>query len=85
MLHTLIIADFEGIIDVYDFQNIDKCRELYTEEVQVYIKALLESGVDKITICDAHNEGNLISPKITENSDAYRQDRISFAGIWCFF
>lgn len=72
MLHVLIIADFEGIIDVYDFENIDKSRELYIEEVQVYIKALLENGVDKITVCDAHDEGRLISQKITESSGADR-------------
>ena len=69
--HALIIADVEGIVDIYDLNDIKRCTELYTKEIQVYIETLLCSGVRKITICDVHNEGNLISPAICEMGKDY--------------
>ncbi|WP_257490669.1 M55 family metallopeptidase [Anaerosalibacter massiliensis] len=74
MVHALIIADIEGITDIYDLKNIDDCVELYTSEIQVYIKTLFENDVTKITVCDAHDEGNLISRKIITHGDFGRGD-----------
>ena len=70
MGHALIIADIEGIVDIYSLENIDQCCAPYTEEVSVYVQALLEHGVDKITICDAHDQGNLICASIIETGGA---------------
>lgn len=67
MLHALIVADMEGITDVYNFDNIDSCSKLYTDEILVYVNALFENGITKITICDAHDEGSLISGVIIAN------------------
>lgn len=66
MVHALILADIEGITDIYDLDDIDKCADLYTNEIQVYIKTLVENGISKITICDAHDGGNLISRSVIE-------------------
>lgn len=74
MMHALIIADIEGITDIYDLNNINDCAELYTCEIQVYIKTLFANGVTKITVCDAHNEGNLISRTIITHGDFGRGD-----------
>jgi len=56
-MNALIIADIEGIVGVYDFINeYEKSSELYTQEVSVYIKSLIDNGVESITVCDAHNK-----------------------------
>jgi len=69
MSHALILADIEGIIGIRDFMNeVERSKELYTREIEVYIEALQNNGVKKITVCDSHNEGNMILPSIiTEN------------------
>ena len=64
MTHALIMADIEGIAGIYNLTDNEKAGKLYTQEIEVYIKALSESGVKRITICDAHNEGNMINPEI---------------------
>jgi len=69
MTHVLIIADIEGIIGIKDLSNEEESAEIYTQEIELYIKALLENGVDKITVCDAHNRGNMINSRITKYSN----------------
>jgi len=69
MTHALIIADIEGIAGVYDLRDKEKNSRLYTQEIEVCVKSLLEGGIDKITICDAHDAGNLIDPKITRHGN----------------
>jgi len=66
MTHALIIADIEGIAGVFDLSDIETCSRLYTQEVEVCIKALMECGIGKVTVCDAHDAGNLIDPKVTQ-------------------
>jgi len=69
MTHALILADIEGIISINDLSEDEKSRELFTQEVELYIKTLLENSVDKITVCDAHNKGNMILPRIAKDND----------------
>lgn len=57
---VLVIADLEGIYDVYDLKNIDQYRESYNNEVISYIDALVKNGVINIDICDVHDQGNLL-------------------------
>ena len=70
MTHALVLADIEGIVDIYNLVDIEKASMLYTQEIEVYIKALISSGICKITICDAHNEGNMINPEIINKYDS---------------
>jgi len=67
-VHALIIADLEGITDVYDLTDTGGCAALYTAEIQQYIQALLSRNVAKITVCDAHDKGNLISREISSDN-----------------
>lgn len=66
MTRALIIADIEGIIDVYDLQDSEKCSELYTREISIYTNALLKNNINDITICDIHDKGDMINPCILE-------------------
>ena len=66
MSHALIIADIEGITGIFSWDDIENDVKLYTQEIEVYIEALLRHGVNKITVCDSHNAGDLIDPKITK-------------------
>ena len=77
-MHALIIADIEGITDIYDLENIDDCAKLYNSEIQVCIQTLVNKGITKITVCDAHNEGNLISLKsiLHEDLNSYNTIRL---------
>ncbi|MCL2400737.1 MAG: M55 family metallopeptidase [Defluviitaleaceae bacterium] len=70
-MRALLIADIEGIIGVYDFINeSEKSADLYTQEIEIYIKGLLANGVSHITVCDAHNKGDMIkSSIISKNID----------------
>ena len=91
-MHVLLIADIEGIFGVYDFSNMEKSSRLYTQEIEVCIKALQANGVEKITVCDAHDAGNLIDPQITnigtldehEVKLVSRVDGISFDSTYDF-
>lgn len=67
MTHALILADIEGVIDIMSLSEDEKASELFTKEVELYIDTLLKNGIDKITVCDAHNKGNMILPRIVEN------------------
>ena len=86
MVHALIVADLEGITDIYELSNLDDCAELYTSEIQGYIKTLFENDVTKIAVCDAHDQGKLISQKILTEGNldggdvkiVSRVDNISF-------
>jgi len=65
MTSALILADIEGIIGIRDFMNeAESSKEIYTREIEVYIKALQDNGVRKITVCDTHNAGDMILPSI---------------------
>ncbi len=57
---ALILADLEGITNIYDMEDMDRCQACYQEELRVYIQALLQSGVTNIYLCDAHDQGNLL-------------------------
>lgn len=61
---VLIIADLEGITDIYTMKNIEKSKLLYNDEICMYIEALIEKKIFNIDVCDIHNEGNLISDSI---------------------
>lgn len=58
---ALILADLEGIFNVYDLDNIQKCQKYYYDELIVYIDALLQNGITNIYVCDVHNQGNLLN------------------------
>ena len=62
MNRALILADLEGIFNVYELEQIEQCREAYLYEVSAYVDALLQSGVTAIDVCDTHNEGTLLFP-----------------------
>lgn len=68
---ALILADLEGIYDVYDLEDITACQRAYCEELKVYIDALLHRGIGRIYVCDAHDQGNLLTdlPKICDNDN----------------
>ncbi|MCL2854534.1 MAG: M55 family metallopeptidase [Defluviitaleaceae bacterium] len=68
MTNALILADIEGIIGVNETFG-DNAGELFTQEVELCINVLLENGIHKITVCDAHNKGDMILPRITEGRD----------------
>lgn len=57
---ALIIADLEGIYDVYALDDMNQCQKAYCDELLVYIDALLEYGIQNIVVCDAHNKGTLL-------------------------
>jgi len=87
MTHALVIADIEGITGVFDLSDLNECSKLYTQEVEVYINALKEHGIDTITICDAHDAGNLINPTITQCGKVElvsRVDNITFDNKYDF-
>jgi len=92
MTHALIIADIEGIADIDDLTDIEKSSKLYTQEVIVYINALLANGINQITICDAHDEGKLLIRKKIEDINSginkitlvSRIDGISFENKYDF-
>ena len=63
MTHGLIFADLEGIINAFDLEK-EISKDLYTNEVQICIDALIKCGIDKITVCDAHSSGDMIKPTI---------------------
>lgn len=58
---VLIIADIEGIHDVYDLNNINQCHESYNDEIAAYVNALVKNGIVNIDICDAHDQGDLLA------------------------
>ena len=69
-MNALILADIEGIIGINDLDDREKCKTLYTKEIEVYINALLKNGVKKIILCDAHDHGtagSLISDSVISN------------------
>jgi len=67
-MHALILADIEGVLGVWDFENDkENSKILYTREIEVYIKSLINNGVVKITVCDSHNKGDMILPSIISN------------------
>ena len=66
MNHALIIADIEGVAGVYNLEDTDECSKKYTQEIEICIAAMLANGVDKVTVCDAHDKGNLIDPKVSQ-------------------
>jgi len=59
-MHVLIIADLEGAVGVYDLAAHVSVRNLYNLEVESIIYSLKGKGVEKITVCDAHNQGNML-------------------------
>jgi len=67
-MHGLIFADIEGIAGIWDLNDTDRCKDLYTKEIQVYIDALIENGVEKITVCDAHDEGDMILDSVVSKN-----------------
>ena len=68
MLHVLILADIEGIVGVYDLLDRAEVSHLYSEEIRVYVNTLLRNNIERITVCDAHNKGNMINYSvITDN------------------
>ena len=68
-MNALIVADIEGIAGVYDFQNdAEQSSILYTREVDVCANTLLSNGVLNVTICDSHNEGNMINSCIIKKN-----------------
>jgi D-aminopeptidase len=62
-MHALILADLEGVIGVYDLSDLDECSKLYTKEISVYVNTLIETGCSRITVCDIHDNGDLINQK----------------------
>jgi len=68
MIHALILADIEGVVGIYNSSDIMNSGEIFTQEVELCIQILLENGVDKITVCDAHNEGNMVDLRITKTN-----------------
>ena len=64
--HALILADIEGIAGIFSLGNMEECSKLYTQEIEVCISILLANGVDKITVCDVHDKGDQIDPKIEQ-------------------
>jgi len=64
MTHALILADVEGIAEIYNLANMEECSKMYTQEIETCVLVLLENGVDKITVCDVHDRGDQINPKI---------------------
>lgn len=69
MNRALIIADLEGITDVYTLENDEESRTLYTDEICMYIEALIKNEIFNIDVCDIHNEGNMISRIIEKYSN----------------
>ncbi len=57
---ALILADLEGIYNIYSLDDETRCKALYCEEVRIYIDALIESGIERIDVCDIHDQGNLL-------------------------
>jgi len=66
MKHALILADIEGIAGIYDLKEMNKCSEIYTREIEVCVSTLLSNGVDAITICDVHDKGDQINPRVKQ-------------------
>ncbi|HFL3236614.1 TPA: M55 family metallopeptidase [Clostridioides difficile] len=60
-MNALIIADLEGISGVRSLDEIENCRRLFSNEINVYIECLKKKGIHKITVCDAHSDGNTLS------------------------
>ena len=40
---ALILADLEGIFNVYDLDNIQKCQKYYNEELKLYKDAQIQN------------------------------------------
>lgn len=57
---ALILADLEGIYGIYSLVDEVKSKEAYCAELKTYIDVLIESGIEKIDVCDIHDQGNLL-------------------------
>ena len=66
---VLILADLEGITDVYNLKNDDEAITLYNDEICMYIETLIENKIFNIDVCDIHNKGNMISKTIERYND----------------
>ena len=69
-MHALIIADLEGVTGLYPMHDSDQCKRLYTKEIEVFVKTLQKNGARKITVCDAHDKGDLIDRELLAKYDA---------------
>jgi len=61
MVHALLLCDLEGIAGIYDLHDMPQCHRLYNKEVSVYVNTLIAWGCSKITICDTHSQGDMIT------------------------
>ena len=57
---ALILADIEGITNIYDLNDKLQYQPEYLNELKVYADALLQHGVHRIVVCDSHDQGNLL-------------------------
>ena len=55
---ALILADIEGITNIYDLNDKLQYQPEYLNELKVYVDALLPHDVNRIVVCDAHDQGN---------------------------
>lgn len=60
-MNALIVADLEGISGVQSLDEIENCRRLFSDEINVYIECLNQKGINKIIVCDAHSNGDYLS------------------------
>jgi len=65
-MHALIVADMEGITELYSMNDKERCKALYTNEIEVFIKVLRKNGIAKITVCDAHDKGDMINKDLID-------------------
>lgn len=63
-MNALIVADLEGISGVQSLDEIENCRRLFSDEINVYIDCLNKKGIYKITVCDAHSNGDYLSEDV---------------------
>lgn len=57
----LLLVDLEGIIGVKNILLYENCRKMMIDELFCVIKSLQKNGFVQITVCNIHNDGNLLN------------------------
>lgn len=60
-MKILIVSDLEGVVGVYDLIDPEMYSELYNNEIHVIIDTLISLGINDITVCDVHDNGDTIN------------------------
>lgn len=65
-MEILILADLEGITGIYDMEDKNYCRYLFTKEICVIVDVLHGMGIYGITVCDVHNKGDTLDTTLMQ-------------------